>query len=127
MARRTAVARHLQHGHLHLAIPEDTKSFETVNMLSIFRAKDYDATIEFYWVPLLAKSNSDDTVVHGLDDRVIRGAPMNTHSRFWKSADVLVFNSYLWWMTGEKIQILERAALLEALLPRARPGALKSK
>jgi hypothetical protein len=81
-----------------------SRSFETVDSLSIFRAKDYDATIEFYWAPMLAESNSDGAAVP--DDRLIRGAPMNKHSSFWKGADVLVFNSYLWWMTGDKIQIL---------------------
>lgn len=88
---------------LHRAMPEGSSSFETVDALSIFRAKAYDATIEFYWAPLLAESNADDGVEHQLNDRVIRGAPMDRHSRFWKGADVLVFNSYLWWMTGEKI------------------------
>ena len=91
---------------LHRTIPEGSKSFETVDSLSIFRAKDYDATIEFYWAPLLAESNSDDAVVHRSNDRIIRGAPMDKHSRFWKGADIMVFNSYLWWMTGEKVQIL---------------------
>ncbi|KAF2942026.1 hypothetical protein DAI22_03g391400 [Oryza sativa Japonica Group] len=84
-----------------------SRSFETVDSLSIFRAKDYDATIEFYWAPMLAESNSDGAAVP--DDRLIRGAPMNKHSSFWKGADVLVFNSYLWWMTGDKIQILRGA------------------
>lgn len=84
-----------------------SRSFETVDSLSIFRAKDYDATIELYWAPMLAESNSDGAAVP--DDRLIRGAPMNKHSSFWKGADVLVFNSYLWWMTGDKIQILRGA------------------
>ncbi|TVU02633.1 hypothetical protein EJB05_51862 [Eragrostis curvula] len=104
---------------LHRAIPDGSKSFESIDSLSIFRAKDrcllnalsqdYDATIEFYWAPMLAESNSDDAVVHRVDERVIRGAPMDKHSRFWKGANILVFNSYLWWMTGEKIQILRGA------------------
>nr|CAJ86204.1 B0213E10.3 [Oryza sativa]CAJ86262.1 H0801D08.20 [Oryza sativa] len=55
-------------------------------------AKDYDATIELYWAPMLAESNSDGAAV--LDDRLIRSAPMNKHSTFWKGADVLVFNSH---------------------------------
>ncbi|KAM3279400.1 hypothetical protein ACQJBY_046634 [Aegilops geniculata] len=94
---------------LHRAMPQGSSSFETVDALSIFRAKAYDATIEFYWAPLLAESNADSGVEHQLNDRVIRGAPMDRHSRFWKGADVLVFNSYLWWMTGDKIQILRGA------------------
>ena len=91
---------------LHRAIPDGAKSFETVDSLSIFRAKNYDATIEFYWAPMLAESNSDDAVVHRVDDRVIRGEPMDKHSRFWQGAHILVFNSYLWWTAGDKIKIL---------------------
>ncbi|KAJ1254583.1 hypothetical protein BS78_K028300 [Paspalum vaginatum] len=96
---------------LHRAIPDAGKSFETVGALSVFRAKDYDATIEFYWAPMLAESNSDDAAVERrADDRLIRGAPMDKHSRFWKGADVLVFNSYLGWVAGgDKIQILRGA------------------
>ncbi|PUZ36371.1 hypothetical protein GQ55_9G032700 [Panicum hallii var. hallii] len=94
---------------LHRAIPDGAKSFETVDSLSIFRAKDYDATIEFYWAPMLAESNSDDAVVHRVDDRVIRGAPMDKHSRFWQGAHILVFNSYLWWTAEDKIKILRGA------------------
>nr|ACF84210.1 unknown [Zea mays] len=94
---------------LHRAIPDGAKSFETVDSLSVFRAKNYDATIEFYWAPMLAESNSDDAVVHSADDRLIRGAPMDRHYSFWKGADVLVFNSYLWWVAGDKIQILRGA------------------
>uniref|UniRef100_A0A0D3GU57 Uncharacterized protein n=1 Tax=Oryza barthii TaxID=65489 RepID=A0A0D3GU57_9ORYZ len=56
---------------------------------------------------MLTESNSDGPVVP--DGRLIRGAPMNKHSTFWKGADILAFNSYLWWMTGEKIQILKGA------------------
>ncbi|TVU44416.1 hypothetical protein EJB05_03857 [Eragrostis curvula] len=73
---------------LHRAIPDGSKSFESIDSLSIFRAKvqtscwNYDATIEFYWAPMLAESNSDDAVVHRVDERVIRGAPMDKHSRF---------------------------------------------
>ncbi|GJN22877.1 hypothetical protein PR202_gb10482 [Eleusine coracana subsp. coracana] len=94
---------------LHRAIPDGAKSFESVDSLSIFRAKNYDATIEFYWAPMLAETNFDNAVVDRVQDRVIRGAPMDKHSRFWKGANILVFNSYLWWMTGQKIQILRGA------------------
>ncbi|KAF8748238.1 hypothetical protein HU200_012981 [Digitaria exilis] len=94
---------------LHRAIPDSAKSFETTDSLSIFRAKNYDATIEFYWAPLLAESNSDDAVVHRVGERVIRGAPMEKHSRFWQGAHIIVFNSYLWWTAGDKINILRGA------------------
>uniref|UniRef100_A0ACD5WF79 Uncharacterized protein n=1 Tax=Avena sativa TaxID=4498 RepID=A0ACD5WF79_AVESA len=91
---------------LHRAIPESSKSMETFDSLTVFRAKDYNATIEFYWAPFLAESNSDDAVVHRVADRIVRGTAIDKHAKFWKGADVVVFNTYLWWMTGQKMKIL---------------------
>ncbi|GJV41630.1 trichome birefringence-like protein 33 [Tanacetum coccineum] len=62
-------------------IPDHAKSMETFGSLTVFTAKEYNATIEFYWAPFLLESNSDDAVVH-------------------------LFNTYLWWMTGEDFKIL---------------------
>lgn len=92
---------------LHRAIPESSKSMETLDSLTVFRAKDYNATIEFYWAPFLAESNSDDAVVHRVADRIVRGTAIEKHAKFWKGADVVVFNTYLWWMTGQKMKILQ--------------------
>lgn len=91
---------------LHRAIPKSSKSMETFDSLTVFRAKDYNATIEFYWAPFLAESNSDDAVVHRVADRIVRGTAIDKHAKFWKGADVVVFNTYLWWMTGQKMKIL---------------------
>uniref|UniRef100_N1QS84 Trichome birefringence-like C-terminal domain-containing protein n=1 Tax=Aegilops tauschii TaxID=37682 RepID=N1QS84_AEGTA len=94
---------------LHRAIPESSKSMETFDSLTVFRAKDYNATIEFYWAPFLAESNSDDAVVHRVTDRIVRGTAIEKHAKFWKGADVVVFNTYLWWMTGQKMKILQNS------------------
>ncbi|KAE9465157.1 hypothetical protein C3L33_02932, partial [Rhododendron williamsianum] len=92
---------------LHGLIPEEAKSMETNGSLTIFRAKDYNATIEFYWAPFLLESNSDDAVIHRISDRIVRRGSINKHGRHWKGADIVVFNSYLWWMTGIKFKILQ--------------------
>lgn len=92
---------------LHRIIPESAKSMETVDSLTIFRAKEYNASIEFYWAPFLVESNSDNAVVHRITDRIVRARSINKHARFWKGADILVFNTYLWWMTGAKMKILQ--------------------
>ncbi|XP_052186814.1 protein trichome birefringence-like 33 [Diospyros lotus] len=92
---------------LHRAIPEAAKSMETNGSLTIFRAKDYNASVEFYWAPFLLESNADDAVIHRLSDRIVRRGSINKHGRHWKGVDILVFNTYLWWMTGAKFKILQ--------------------
>ncbi|KAK6943198.1 Trichome birefringence-like, N-terminal domain [Dillenia turbinata] len=64
---------------LQSVIPTDKRSITPNAPLTIFRAEEYNATMEFLWAPLLVESNSDDP---------------------WKHADILVFNSYLWWRQG---------------------------
>lgn len=93
---------------LQSVIPEDAKSMDSsLHSLTVFRAKEYNATIEFYWAPFLLESNSDDAVVHRVSDRIVRKGSINTHGKYWKGADIIVFNTYLWWMTGLKMKILK--------------------
>ncbi|GKU92181.1 hypothetical protein SLEP1_g5944 [Rubroshorea leprosula] len=94
---------------LHRLIPEHAKSMETFNSdsLTIFTAKEYNATIEFYWAPFLLESNADNAIVHRISDRVVKKGSINKHGKHWKGVDIMVFNSYLWWMTGLKMKILK--------------------
>ncbi|KAI4306877.1 hypothetical protein L6164_030119 [Bauhinia variegata] len=91
---------------LHRLIPEDAKSMETFDSLTVFTAKEYNATIEFYWAPFLLESNSDNAVIHRVNDRIVRKGSINKHGKHWKGVDILVFNTYLWWMTGIDMKIL---------------------
>ncbi|XP_073036885.1 protein trichome birefringence-like 33 [Primulina eburnea] len=92
---------------LHRIIPENAKSMKTLGSLTVFTAKDYNATIEFYWAPFLLESNSDDAVIHRISDRIVRKGSINKHGKHWKGADIVVFNTYLWWMTGLDFKILQ--------------------
>lgn len=66
----------------------------------LFHPQEYNATVEFLWAPLLVESNSDDPVNHRLDERIICPDSVLKHSSQWEQADILVFNSYLWWRQG---------------------------
>ncbi|KAM0941220.1 putative PMR5 domain, PC-Esterase [Dioscorea sansibarensis] len=91
---------------LHRVIPEEAKSFKTIESLTTFHAKEYNASIDFYWAPFLVESNSDNAIVHRVSDRIVRGGSINKHARHWKGVDIMVFNTYLWWMTGMPMKIL---------------------
>ncbi|WOL06347.1 protein trichome birefringence-like 34 [Canna indica] len=82
---------------LDSAIPEPHKLMESNGSLMSFKAKEYNASVEFYWSPLLVESNSDDPIHHRVPDRIVRAQSIEKHARRWTNADVLVFNTYLWW------------------------------
>ncbi|CAA3003264.1 trichome birefringence-like 34 [Olea europaea subsp. europaea] len=64
----------------------------------IFTATDYNATIEFYWSPLLVESNCDDIINHRVRARIIRVKSIEKHASHWTDADILVFDSFVWWL-----------------------------
>ncbi|KAJ0983868.1 hypothetical protein J5N97_002224 [Dioscorea zingiberensis] len=82
---------------LGAVIPSSLKSMETNGSLMSFKAKEYNASVEFYWSPLLVESNSDHPVNHRIPDRIVRAQSIEKHAKHWTDADILVFNSYLWW------------------------------
>lgn len=91
---------------LQKSIPPHAKSMETFDSLTVFTAKEYNATIEFYWAPFLLESNADNAAVHRISDRIVRKGSINKHGQHWKDVDIMVFNTYLWWVTGQKMKIL---------------------
>ncbi|XP_072968027.1 probable xylan O-acetyltransferase 10 [Typha angustifolia] len=91
---------------LHRIIPESAKSMESNYTYQVFKAKDYNASIEFYWAPFLVESNSDTLDGPKGNGTVVRVSSIYKHAQHWKGVDILVFNSYLWWMSHAKTKIL---------------------
>ncbi|XP_068642442.1 protein trichome birefringence-like 35 [Aristolochia californica] len=85
---------------LQSVVPAGKKSMSPNAALTIFRAEEYNATVEFYWAPLLVRSNSDDPINHRLDKRIIAPELIDDHASEWAKADILIFNTYLWWRQG---------------------------
>ncbi|KAF8402628.1 hypothetical protein HHK36_010717 [Tetracentron sinense] len=87
-------------------IPEGRKSMRRGRSHSIFKAKEYNATIEFYWAPFLVESNSDLHIIADPKDRILRVDSVFKHAKNWIGVDILVFNTYVWWMSGLRIKSL---------------------
>ncbi|KAL3717002.1 hypothetical protein ACJRO7_008562 [Eucalyptus globulus] len=85
------------------AIPPDLKSlsYHYNASLVVFRAHEYNATIEYYWAPMLVESNCDNAVSHPADHRIARAQAIEKHGRRWNDADFLIFDCYLWWRLPE--------------------------
>ncbi|KAL2549821.1 Protein trichome birefringence-like 33 [Forsythia ovata] len=91
---------------LHKVIPDHAKSMVLADSKRIFTAKEYNVTIEYYWAPFLLESNSDNAIIHRVTDRIVRNGSIDKHGQRWKGADIIVFNTYLWWMSGDNFKIL---------------------
>ncbi|KAI3857365.1 hypothetical protein MKW92_000659 [Papaver armeniacum] len=80
------------------AIPDGKKSIQRIPPRKIFKAEDFNATIEFYWAPFIVESNSDHAVKHTVQKRLVHLNSVAKHSQHWEGVDFLVFESYVWWM-----------------------------
>ncbi|KAK4834557.1 hypothetical protein QYF36_024805 [Acer negundo] len=87
-------------------IPEDKKSLKRGSSLSVFKAKEYNATIEFYWAPYLVESNTDGKIIGDPKKRILKVDSVAKHAQNWLGVDILVFNSYVWWMSGIRLKTL---------------------
>ncbi|WVZ67181.1 hypothetical protein U9M48_016298 [Paspalum notatum var. saurae] len=94
------------------AVPRGQKTlhkFVNNGSLNIFKAHEYNATVEFYWAPFLVQSNSDDPQVHSVLDRVIAWRAIAKHATNWKGVDYLVFNTYIWWLNNFEMKVVKGA------------------
>ncbi|KAG1339023.1 protein trichome birefringence-like 33 [Cocos nucifera] len=91
---------------LRRASSKFVKSHNRFRSHTVLRARKYNATIEFYWAPFLVESNCDNATVHQITDRIVNVHPesINKHAHNWKGVDVLVFNTYMWWIRDTNIK-----------------------
>ncbi|MED6156132.1 hypothetical protein PIB30_011862 [Stylosanthes scabra] len=87
-------------------IPEHQKSMNRGKAHSVFQAKEYNATIEFYWAPMIVESNTEFFVVRDPQKKIVKIDSIMERAKNWIGVDILVFNSYVWWMNPPTIKTL---------------------
>ncbi|KAJ8764064.1 hypothetical protein K2173_004958 [Erythroxylum novogranatense] len=98
--------------------------------LTVFKAEEYNATIEFYWAPFLVDSNSDALDRRsGQVDPIIATETISKHGHNWKNVDYLIFDTYTSWMKFTYMKVYRsdlRMEYDEIELPVAYERALKT-
>ncbi|KAK1398156.1 protein trichome birefringence-like 34 [Heracleum sosnowskyi] len=84
---------------LETSIPPSERLKQWHGSLMTFRSSVYDVSIDFYWEPMLVESNCDDPIDHHVMERVIKVQRIESHAIHWKDADMLIFNSFMWWLS----------------------------
>ncbi|KAL6492501.1 hypothetical protein OROGR_017457 [Orobanche gracilis] len=82
------------------------KKVKLTGNMYYFHAIEYNVLIEFYWAPLLVESNCDDIEKHRVWPRIVKIKSIENHGRRWNDADILIFDSFAWWMGPRNITIL---------------------
>ncbi|CAI9088769.1 OLC1v1023193C1 [Oldenlandia corymbosa var. corymbosa] len=74
-----------------------------VCLVHSIRFQEFNASIEYYWAPFLVESISDHATNHTVLKRMVKLDSVAKHSKEWEGADILVFESYVWWMHKPQI------------------------
>ncbi|KAL3849269.1 hypothetical protein ACJIZ3_011151 [Penstemon smallii] len=81
------------------SIPPDVKrSLGRIPPRKVFKVEEFNVTIEYYWAPFIIESISDHATNHTVHKRMVKLDSVAKHSKEWDGADILIFESYVWWM-----------------------------
>ncbi|KAL1537933.1 Protein trichome birefringence-like 31 [Salvia divinorum] len=84
---------------VHSELPQVVRrSLHRIPPRKVFRVEEFNASIEYYWAPFLIESISDHATNHTVMKRLVKLDSVAKHSKEWEGADVLIFESYIWWM-----------------------------
>lgn len=80
------------------------KNAKIVSYIEVYAiCQEYNVSIEYYWAPFIVESISDHATNHTVHKRLVNLDAIEKHSKSWEGVDVLVFESYVWWMHQPKI------------------------
>ncbi|OVA09194.1 PMR5 N-terminal domain [Macleaya cordata] len=86
---------------LYSAIPSRRALVDVRNgHYMIFKAKDYNCSVEFYWSPFLVQL---DKTQHN-SVKLLKLDTLSASATRWRDADIMVFNTGHWWTHRGKLQ-----------------------
>ncbi|KZV42129.1 hypothetical protein F511_29808 [Dorcoceras hygrometricum] len=91
---------------LHSVIPTTGKrSIRRIPPRKVFKVEEFNASIEYYWAPFIIESISDHATNHTVSRRLVKLDSVAKHGKEWAGVDILIFESYVWWMYRPVINV----------------------
>ncbi|KAG6508527.1 hypothetical protein ZIOFF_033901 [Zingiber officinale] len=84
----------------------------------LFRALDHDCTVEFFWSPFLVELKERE----GDRAKILHLDNLPASARFWRGADVMVFNTGHWWTHHGKMRAWDYFQIREELTEEMEPA-----
>ncbi|KAI3721777.1 hypothetical protein L2E82_32795 [Cichorium intybus] len=78
-------------------VPTDRKTVTYAGPTMAFHALDFETAIEFCWAPLLVELKKGPG-----NKRILHLDLIEENAKYWRAADVLVFDSAHWWTHSDK-------------------------